>query len=113
MFVDLQNDDCKRKYSVKLELCNISSDRPNINKAVYRNFDEKLKDMDFKGLLPFFSCTVHVVHNGFRRGIETLQINVDTLAFDLHAWIKTTSCKAEYLKVLSESTTIHDESLFL
>ena len=83
-----QNAEYKRNYPIKWELlCNISSKRPNINNEIHRNFDEKLKEMNYKDLLPFFSCTAHVVYNRFRKGIETLQNNVDVLVFELHLCI--------------------------
>ena len=114
MFLDLQNDDYKTKYLIKWELfCNISFDWPNVNKAMYKNFDQKLKDINFKGLLPYLSCTAHVVHNGFRKRKETLQNNADTLAFDLHPWFKAAPCQGEDFKAQSESTPVHNESLFL
>ena len=71
--MELQEEENVKRYPICWEmLCNISSDGPNINHAIYRILNKKLKDMDLKGLLPFFSCTVHVVHNGFHKGIEQL-----------------------------------------
>ena len=67
--------------------------------------------MDLKGLLPFSSCTVHVVHNGFHKGIGQLTQGVDQLAFELHAWFNSAPCKEEDFLKLSDSTVSADETL--
>ena len=73
-------------------LFNISADRRNINKAIWRKFQELLQERNYKGLLDFISCTLHTMHNAFRKGISSLQFGevVEQLAFDLHAWLKVT-----------------------
>ena len=47
------------------KLFNISSDGPNINKAIWREFNAKLKALGYKGLINLITCTLHVVHNAF------------------------------------------------
>ena len=56
---------------------------------------------------------LHVVHNTFHAGIESLGQEVEQLAFDLHAWFKNAPCKEEDFQKLSENTNIVDESLIL
>ena len=41
----------------------VSSDRPNINKSLWRNLNKNLKDKGYKGLLPLIVCTLHTMHN--------------------------------------------------
>ena len=62
--------------------------------------------MGHNGLLSFISCTIHVVHNAFHKGIVGLHQDVEGLAHDLHAWFKHSPSKEEDFRELSDSTTI-------
>ena len=53
-------------------LFNISTDGPNINKSIWKLLNEELCCNHFNGLLPFISCTLHTVHNAFRKAIMVL-----------------------------------------
>ena len=66
------------------------ADGPNINKAIWRKFQELLQERNYKGLLDFISCTLHTAHNAFRKGISSHQFGevVEQLAFDLHGWLR-------------------------
>lgn len=37
----------------------------NINKSLWKQLDEALKEKVFKGLLPLIMCTLHVIYSGF------------------------------------------------
>ena len=112
LFLQLQEDENKQKYPLPWDaLANLSSDGPNINPKIWQLLDTKLKEMGHNGLLSFISCTIHVVHNAFHKGIVALHQDVEGLAHDLHAWFKHSPCKEEDFRELSDSTTIED-SLF-
>ena len=49
------------------KLIDLSTDGPNINISLYNLFIEFLKERGLHGLLPLVSCTLHVIHNGFRK----------------------------------------------
>ena len=49
-------------------LFNISSDGPNINKAIWRELDGSLKERGYKGLFEFVNCTLHVIAQCFQKG---------------------------------------------
>ena len=88
MFTDLQDN---KIYDLPwARLFNISADWPNINKAIWRNFNEELQARNHKGLIEFINCTLHTVHNAFRKGVafHGCEEAVEQLAFDLHAWFK-------------------------
>ena len=58
--LQLEEYENKQKYSLPWDaLANLSSDGSNINHKIWR-LDTKLKGMGHNGLLPFFSCTIHV-----------------------------------------------------
>ena len=69
------------------KLFNISSDGPNIHKAIWWEFNVKLKALGYKGRISLITCTLHVVHNAFRAGMEMdgLGQMIDQLSYDLHA----------------------------
>ena len=69
-------------------LCNTSTDGLNINKAIFRNLDENLRELWFKELLEFLHCPLHIMHNAFRKLITSLGETAGQLAFDFHAWFK-------------------------
>ena len=45
----------------------LSADGTNINKAIFRNLDENLKEKGFKALLDIFNCPLHIMLNVFRK----------------------------------------------
>ena len=55
-----------------------------------------------KGLLPFLSCSLHIAHNGFHKGIVCFGQDAQQLSFDLHWWFKASPCKVEDYKQLSD-----------
>ena len=72
LFLQLQQDENKQNYPLPWDaLANLSSDGPNINRKIWQLLDTKLKEMGHNGLLPFISCTIHVVHNAFHKGIRS------------------------------------------
>ena len=52
-------------------LSNISANGPNINKTIWRNLNEELQARNHKGLIEFINCTLHSVHNAFRKGVAS------------------------------------------
>ena len=92
---------------------NISSDGPNINKALYRELNLSLRREGKHGLLPLFVCCLHITHNAFHKGIDVFGQESEQLAFDLHAWFKQAPCKEEDYRKLAEDATLECESLFL
>ena len=63
----LEEDEC---LSVPF-IC-FSADGTNINKAIFRNFDQNLKEKGFKELLDIFNCPLHIMLNVFRKLIINL-----------------------------------------
>nr|XP_047145416.1 uncharacterized protein LOC124818488 [Hydra vulgaris] len=91
MLADLHHNE--RFYLPRDRLFNISADGPNINKAIWRLLNADLHSNGFNGLLPFVSCTLHTVHNAFRKAIDVVGEDAEQLAFDLHTWFTNAPCK--------------------
>lgn len=96
-------------------LISLSSDGPAINKKLYGLLRNKLKALKLGPLLPFIPCSLHIVHKAFFKGVSSLPLDVDQLAFDLHAWFKRQPCKKEDFLLLAKGCDLSTccESLFL
>ena len=76
------------------KLFNKSSDGPNINKTVWREINDTLKK-DFSGIIPQTTCCLHIVHNGFLKGLDMYGKESEELAFDMHYCFKNAPSKRE------------------
>ena len=84
-------------------LSNLSMDGPNINKSLHNKYSSYLEEKYNTGLIPFNSCPLHKCHNGFHKGILIYGKDVESLAFNLHAWFKIAPCKREdFMEVAAE-----------
>lgn len=61
--------------SIKI-IITLGRDIPYVNKTVASLLNEKLKLMGHKPLLDFGSCYLHIVNNGFKKGLDILAVNV-------------------------------------
>lgn len=77
------------------QLMSIGSDGPNVNKKIWKLVDQHLKSNGLQGLVEFTPCTLHVVHNAFRKGIDVFGEDVEGLAVDLFQWFKSHPCQKE------------------
>ena len=74
-------------------LLSISSDGPNVNKAIKANINTKLQGHFKRHLVDIESCQLHVVHNIFRKGIEAYGEDVELLGIDLFYFFKLSPCR--------------------
>jgi hypothetical protein len=76
---------------------------PAVNLAFQRKFNERLES---EGVLPFIdlcTCSLHPVHNGFRKCLEKFPFDVDQFASDIFQWFKLSLARREdYAEVQSE-----------
>ena len=77
------------------EMASLPTDGLNINKALHRRLDEKMKEEGHPGLLLFDPCVLHKTHGGFHKGILQYDQDVEHLSFELHSWFKIAPCKRE------------------
>ena len=72
-----------QKFSFPLKyLLSLSSDGPNVNKAIKTNINSKLKANYQRELVDTGPCQLHVVHNSFRKGVEGYGSDVENLCID-------------------------------
>ena len=57
-------------------------------------FEEKLKDKRYGGMVPLIVCTLHTIHNAFRKetSVGSFGGMAEQLYFDLNAWYKVYFC---------------------
>ena len=77
------------------KMARLSTDGPNINIALHKRLDEKMKEEGHPGLLPFEPCVLHKAHGGFHKGLLQYVQDVEHLSFELHSWFKIAPCKRE------------------
>ena len=96
------------------KLFDLSVDGPNINKSLWKKLDSHLKGKCLGGLLPLITCTIHIIHNGFRKGLNVYGQEAEELTFDLYYWFRMAPCKREDFRNLEEELDLQlHESLFL
>ena len=54
-------------------LFNICCDGSKISKIIRNRLNATLKEMGHQGLISFCSCSLHIVHNVFKKCIEALE----------------------------------------
>src|SRR5437867_1982933 len=84
----------------------LESDGPNVNKKVWKNVNEevvKSADRSKKELLDISSCTLHVVHNSFGKGLESYGKNISEFVIEIHQWFKRSAARREDFELLQES----------
>ena len=67
------------------KMADLSTDVSNINKALHKRLDEKMKEEGHPGLLPFDPCVLHKTHGGFHKGILHYGQDVEHPSFELHS----------------------------
>ena len=93
-------------------LLSISSDGPNVNKAIKANINTKLQGHFKRQLVDTGSCQLHVVHNTFRKGIEAYGEHVEHLCIDLFYFFKLSPCRQEDYGEIQQKLDL-DEVVFL
>ena len=81
----------------------ISCDGPNVNKAIKSKLNAKLQDNFKLKLVDTGSCQLHVVHNAFRRGVQTFGEEVENLSIDLFYFFKLSPSRRENLQRFNKS----------
>ena len=108
----LQNDEVLSDLPWE-KFCDVSSDGPHINKKLWCLINSELLKEGKHGLMPLLVCNIHIIHNGFKKGIDAYGQLCEQLCFDLRAWFKQSPCKEEDYRALSDDICIEDSSLFL
>lgn len=82
----------------------VSSDGPNVNKSIWEKINSTVKETtDSPGLLSLGFCNLHVVNNGFRKGLNTVQHwGVEDFIHDVFSWFKYSAPRREDYKAVQQ-----------
>ena len=80
-------------------------------KKVKANINAKLKQCFKRQLVNTCSCQLHVVHNIFRKGLESYGEDIENLCIDLFYFFKLSAARRDFLKIQQKLDL--DEVVFL
>ena len=73
----------------------LSSDGPNVNKAIKTNINKKLITKCSRQLVNTGSSQLHVLHNSFKKGVEASGEDIENLCIDLFNFFKLSASRRE------------------
>ena len=82
------------------KMITLVQDGPNVNKTIFWHMNELiLQDHpEFPGLIDLGSCTIHIIHNAFGKGIDQYGKDIDQLCMDLYFLFKHSAARCEDFK---------------
>ena len=93
-------------------LLSLSSDGPNVNKAIKTNINKKLMTQCSRQLVSTGSCQLYVVHNSFKKEVEAYGEDIENLCIDLFNFFKLSASKREDYAAIKQKLDL-DEVVFL
>ncbi|GBM20860.1 hypothetical protein AVEN_224108-1 [Araneus ventricosus] len=99
----ISNHDLHEKGEFAYKLLMLGSDGPNVNKAVFKIFDHRLKSEVGEGLVNVGMCNLHIVHNAFGEGLQ-LDAFASIIDFleDIDIWFRKYPSRKEDLIISSQ-----------
>ena len=111
----LANEHCEtlQKFSLPLKyLLLLSSDGPNVNKAIKTNINSNLKANYQRELVDTGPCQLQVAHNSFRKGVEGHGSDVENLCIGIYYFFKLSPPRREDYADVQQKLNL-DEFVFL
>ena len=107
------NSETLQKFSLPLKyLLSLSSNGPNVNKAIKTNINSKLKANYRRELVGTGPCQLHVVHYSFRKGVEGYGSDVENLCIDIYYFFKLSPPRRQDYADVQQKLNL-DEFVFL
>lgn len=76
-------------------LISLSSDGPNVNKAITSGINKVLGEAKLPNLVDVGSCCLHKVHNSFGKSISDFGSDAEKLTIELFYWFKRSAARRE------------------
>lgn len=70
------------------KVISLSMDGPNVNKSLLRKFNEAMRKETGKETLDLGFCNLHVANNSFKKLLNSLLLDIDEFATDIHYYMK-------------------------
>ena len=97
------------EFSLLLKcLLSLSSDGPNVNKAIKTNISKKLVTKCSRQLVNTGSCQLHVVHNSFKKGVEACSEYIEALCIDLFNFFKFSTSRRKDYAATQQKLNLHE-----
>ena len=79
------------------KMASLIRDGPNVKKTIFQKMNELItqENPEFPGLVYLGSCSIHVIHNAFGKGLEQHGKEIDQLCMDLHSLLKYSAARHE------------------
>ena len=87
-------------------LLHLGMDGPRVNLAFQERLSKSLEDKSDTTFLDIGTCPLHNVHNGFAKGLQVLDFNVDQFVVDINSFFKLSSARREDYSHLEEITEL-------
>lgn len=84
------------------DLLTLESDGPNVNKTVFQMISERKKEQHLPPLLDISTCSLHMVHNMFGKGLQEFGQQIVDLVIDLQNFFKLSPVRKEDFVDLQE-----------
>ena len=100
------NELCETPEKISLPLkylLSLSSDGPNVNKAIKIIINSELKANYHRELVDTEPCQLHVVHNSFRKGVEGYGSDVENLCINTYYFFKLSPPRREIMQMYSKN----------
>ncbi|KAJ6643983.1 hypothetical protein Bhyg_08948 [Pseudolycoriella hygida] len=81
-------------------LMTLSRDGPNTNKKVFRLMNEEFNKRTGRNLIDVGSCDIHIIHNGFKKGLDEYGKNIADLSINLHYFFYGESLRSEEFRTI-------------
>ncbi|GBM15330.1 hypothetical protein AVEN_210955-1 [Araneus ventricosus] len=95
---------CTKKANLPIKkLLMLGSDGANVNKAVFKIFDHRLKSEVGEGLVNVGTCNLHIVHNAFGEGLQLDAFaSITDFLEDIDIWFRKYPSRKEDLIISSQ-----------
>lgn len=76
----------------------VGSDGPNVNKKIERLMNEELIAERGKSLLAVGTCNIHILHNGYLKGLDELGEDASELIIAIYHFFKGWPARSKIMK---------------
>lgn len=92
-------------------LLHLGMDGPNVNLKFEQQLAKFFREQYGSEFLTIGTCTLHKVHNAFRKGLNACEFDLETFIFDISFFFKRSACRREDYKTMELVTEL--ESRFV
>lgn len=92
------------------KLLMLGRDGPNVNKKVQRLMSEQIMEIRGRPLLDIGSCNIHILHNGFEKGLGVLGDDASELIIKVHEFFGDWALRVEDFRAIQDEFNLPHHS---